>query len=66
MRDEHTDISFERMLIIGGILIILLLAAIRGEHTSSAPIHSNDSHNVYTETHTTNVDICGICINTDR
>jgi hypothetical protein len=67
MRDKKHDNSFERMLIIGGILLILLASIVNGEHTiSSVPTPSIDSHNIYTETHTTNIDVCGICIDIDN
>lgn len=63
MNDEY---NFERMLIIGAIAVIVIIGLITSGNKNGAPDYSTDSHNISIETHETNIDICGICINSDR
>lgn len=63
---DQFDNGFDRLIVIGVIGCFLILALLFGDKRSGAPDYSTDSHNVTITTNTTNVDICGICINTDR
>jgi len=67
MRDDDNDPINGTVLLIIGLILVLYLAT-NGSQLNSAPTNGIDNYNTqyHYETHTTNVDICGICINSNH
>lgn len=64
MRDNDNNPLDGALFLIIGLLIVAFLVT-NGSQLNSAPMNAPYDYNTnyHYETHTTNVDICGICIN---
>lgn len=63
MRNNGDGLEIDRIVIIAALLLIGLLALAAGDGKQS-PANISGSYNTHYETHTTttNIDICGICV----